>query len=1526
MKTKHTNKFFALLLAILMVVAILPFSAITAHAEGADHFALQNLLRGSGTHVLEKDYLVSTGIGDPNGNFDISAGDNITLDLNGHKIYGSRDDCLTLVVYGTLTIIDSVGGGEFRFGSVTVEDGGTLNIDVRTFTMFGNTKRLIEFYDFSVRENGKLNISEYAIGSIAMVRDGIGANSVSSSGSDVKINGNMTIKKYVHYEGSTVLVSGGKINDLNVIDSRATGKGSDFSIKTTTQQATLNGVDLPKSQTFTLANYEPYTISNGRAQYGSLYVPSTTPASINSGIRIGDVLNNDATADGFDPTKGVSVELKPEVSYDVWNAFPNNISVSWYRSLNGGTFTKLTTTTEYFYTDTVPFGSNYATYYAVFASEKAGAVRYFESDRITQNITPAAPADLVVAYAGNTGNVSVSIGQNPKLEAKYSTKNNKNGNDVRAEYQWQQLVGNEWQNINYATKATYYPGSAETTEKTLRVGVRFVNRNLYSVWQYSDGITYSVFDYDSPIVKLSTSTEIEEVKGYDVQVGATVDNANYFDGVTYQWYYVWAYAEGTPLYKAIENGTKNGYTFANVDTATLTISRETTNADPLIVRCQVTGTKNGYKRNANSEDVSVSFIDLPLPVINTQPQGANLAKANNTHAIAVYASTKQGTLTYQWQSSEDGNVWENIANADAFNYLVDRNVATNGTYYRCVVSNAAGSVNSDAAKFVITDSTVLNATLTSGLAVTATGEVAQGYALDNENRTLVCHLGDVFLIGFEADEGNASTYEKTLGTDWRNETGLGENGMGKWYLDTSMAGTFEYYGRFYAEYDDGLGHVQSVDFNRENDERMRFTVIILPREDEAEIAPLTVELGGSETIDMASANYPFIFTNGDVTTNAQTWFRGNHKASNYYHFVTGYRLYVGIPNENGEIEYICFAQTDFYGDGIEPYNSAQDLIFDTSAAKLSALGLETLDGVYDAYVVMDYQSIVNENVDDQLVVKRGAFEGHHFALTVVAPCQHEHVTATYTFGNDETYGAYIMIANKCDICEENLAGAYIWVYRTGEANGLPLISQAATCTEGGMRAHKHFTLGGYDKYYVEDTANHWVECADPSTLVIKAGHNYQAVAAVAATCTTDGNHAHFECSICHKKFVQDGEEYYEVEPESLVIDAFHKHLDMTSEVPATCSAYGVQAYYTCSHCNKNFTDAAGQNEIADLNAWKAGDGKIVAEHTYGDLIPEDPAVHTQTELKAGMRAHYKCSVCQGYFDENKNPTTEDALIIAKPEHSYGDWVKDNEKHWKVCSCGLKADEHTHNYTDNADMICNDCGWDRTVPHACGNGTKQNGQDATCTLNGWKDYYKCSCGKIYTDAACTNEITSFEEWKNGDGKIVAGHSYGDLIAKVDATCSQAGMQAHFECSVCHTLFDADKAVKTENELTITIDANAHNHGSEWKTDEGEHWNECACGDKANKAAHTDSNNDGKCDTCEYQMSNTPNTPDNPNNTPDNPNNTPEDPTDDNDGLPTGAIIAIVAGSVVVGGAGIFALVWFVIKKKTWAEFLAIFKKG
>lgn len=44
-----------------------------------------------------------------------------------------------------------------------------------------------------------------------------------------------------------------------------------------------------------------------------------------------------------------------------------------------------------------------------------------------------------------------------------------------------------------------------------------------------------------------------------------------------------------------------------------------------------------------------------------------------------------------------------------------------------------------------------------------------------------------------------------------------------------------------------------------------------------------------------------------------------------------------------------------------------------------------------------------------------------------------------------------------------------------------------------------------------------------------------------------------------------------------------------------------------------------------------------------------------------------------------------------------------------------------------------------------------------------------------------------------------------------------------------------------------------------------------------------------------------------------------------GLSGGAIAGIVIASILVAGIGGFALVWFVIKKKTWADFVTIFKK-
>lgn len=64
-----------------------------------------------------------------------------------------------------------------------------------------------------------------------------------------------------------------------------------------------------------------------------------------------------------------------------------------------------------------------------------------------------------------------------------------------------------------------------------------------------------------------------------------------------------------------------------------------------------------------------------------------------------------------------------------------------------------------------------------------------------------------------------------------------------------------------------------------------------------------------------------------------------------------------------------------------------------------------------------------------------------------------------------------------------------------------------------------------------------------------------------------------------------------------------------------------------------------------------------------------------------------------------------------------------------------------------------CSYTGELPHNH-SGTKIDGQPATEVKDGWKDYYTCSCGKYFEDAACKTEITDLNAWKIGAGKIAA----------------------------------------------------------------------------------------------------------------------------------------------------------------------------
>ena len=169
-------------------------------------------------------------------------------------------------------------------------------------------------------------------------------------------------------------------------------------------------------------------------------------------------------------------------------------------------------------------------------------------------------------------------------------------------------------------------------------------------------------------------------------------------------------------------------------------------------------------------------------------------------------------------------------------------------------------------------------------------------------------------------------------------------------------------------------------------------------------------------------------------------------------------------------------------------------------------------------------------------------------------------------------------------------------------------------------------------------------------------------------------------------------------------------------------------------------------------------------------------------------------------------------------------------------------------------------------------TKVPAKAATCTEDGNIEYYQCSdptCGKLYKDAAGTQEITK------ADIVIKAGHTDLKLYPAKEPTCDKDGCVAYWLCTGCDNYyFDNNGAVGEKTTVEkVAIPATGHkwvlvvggytdgapNHtircsvcgqkkdeahadrpgdvSNEWKTDKDNHWNVYGCGTIMNKAAHT-----------------------------------------------------------------------------------------
>ena len=103
------------------------------------------------------------------------------------------------------------------------------------------------------------------------------------------------------------------------------------------------------------------------------------------------------------------------------------------------------------------------------------------------------------------------------------------------------------------------------------------------------------------------------------------------------------------------------------------------------------------------------------------------------------------------------------------------------------------------------------------------------------------------------------------------------------------------------------------------------------------------------------------------------------------------------------------------------------------------------------------------------------------------------------------------------------------------------------------------------------------------------------------------------------------------------------------------------------------------------------------------------------------------------------------------------------------------------------------------------------KDATCTADGVKAHYECSCGQWFWDAAGTNKIAN-----HADVTVKAlGHDM-KVVANKAATCTEDGNLWHCECSRCGNWYwdtAGKNLIPAANHDYVTVKATGHKWG-EW----------------------------------------------------------------------------------------------------------------
>lgn len=165
-----------------------------------------------------------------------------------------------------------------------------------------------------------------------------------------------------------------------------------------------------------------------------------------------------------------------------------------------------------------------------------------------------------------------------------------------------------------------------------------------------------------------------------------------------------------------------------------------------------------YKSALNWSDHAdkIKAMTTP-PAITVQPTSQTVTEGKT--ATFTVAATGTEPLSYQWQQNMNGSGWTDITGETDTTYTTEKTTMDmNGTQYRCVVSNSAGSVQSDAATLTVNAATV---------SVT-------GVTLNPASLSLF--TGDIATLTATVEPSNATNKNVTWSSDKPEVATVNENG------------------------------------------------------------------------------------------------------------------------------------------------------------------------------------------------------------------------------------------------------------------------------------------------------------------------------------------------------------------------------------------------------------------------------------------------------------------------------------------------------------------------------------------------------------------------------------------------------------------------------------------------------------------------------------------------------------------------------------------------------------------------------